>query len=199
MKQRMIISSIVAITIALAGGLAACAPQASSDPEAHESGRDGTAAAAQVAWSIDADCASCHATEAESSKSVPCLAKQHVDLGYSCIDCHADEQAMSDAHRDYGEANPPTSLKKTEIAADTCLSCHESLEAIAAKTPDVTLADSKDTAVNPHALPSSEDHDAIACTDCHVSHESVDTKQEALGTCTSCHHAGVFECGTCHT
>ena len=63
----------------------------------------------------------------------------------------------------------------------------------------MTIADDKGTAVNPHALPASPDHDSLACIDCHTSHEAAPALEEAESTCASCHHAGVFECGTCHS
>lgn len=195
----------LAATAALAlGGLAAlggCAPQepATASDAGAESASTEDAGEELVSWSPDADCTACHAKEASSTDASGCLAQAHVQLGYACVDCHADEQGLAAVHADGAAGTPAGKLKATNVAESTCLSCHDSREAIAETTADVEIVDDKGTGVNPHALPASTDHDALVCTDCHVSHEAKPALEEAEGICASCHHAGVFECGTCHS
>lgn len=199
MRHRTI---LFATTVALAGivALAGCAPQAEGEPDAAGAPSAGAEQKVEAAaWSPDADCAACHAKEASSAEEAGCLAQAHMQLGRACADCHADEQALASVHEKSASGTPATKLKATEVADEACLACHESREAVAAKTADVALEDDRGTAVNPHALAPSPDHDAIECTSCHVSHETRPALEEAQGTCASCHHAGVFECGTCHT
>lgn len=199
MKHRTILA--LAATIALVGtvAVAGCAPRGDDDTQNAGAPTSGAQQGEAAAWSPDADCGACHAKEGSSSEETGCLSQAHVELGYACTDCHADGQALESAHAQNASATPATKLKATDVADETCLGCHESRDAIAAKTPDVALADDRGTAVNPHELTPSPDHDAIECADCHVSHEAKPALEEAQGTCASCHHAGVFECGTCHT
>ena len=190
-------------SLSLAGvlALAGCAPQASSQSTdqdaAAASASDGAETAAN--WSPDADCAACHEKEASSAEAPGCLAQAHAQLGYVCADCHADEQSLTAAHKNGASGTPATRLQASDVDDAACLACHDSREAIAAQTTDVTIADDKGTAVNPHALPASPDHYSLACIDCHTSHEAAPALEEAESTCASCHHAGVFECGTCHS
>lgn len=200
MKHRTII--VFAATAAVAGivALAGCAPQtesASSGAQTleSESSQQGTTAT----WSPDADCSTCHAKEASSTGTAGCLAQTHASQGYSCTDCHADEQSLATAHGQNVSGTPAAKLKTTDVGDAACLACHDSREAIAVQTADTVLSDDKGTTVNPHELPPSADHDALECMSCHVSHEAKPALEEAQGICASCHHAGVFECGTCHT
>lgn len=186
---------VIAVTVAgVLCGMVACAPK----PAVVEPGGDDPTPSVEVAWSMDVDCGICHTAEATSVKNVACLAKAHADLNYGCTDCHTDATALAKAHENSSTGTPAGKLKRTDVSEETCLACHESKEVLAQKTADVMLSDGTRD-VNPHALPSSKDHDGLPCTDCHVSHVQSNALDEAKGTCLSCHHSGVFECGTCHT
>ena len=73
----------------------------------------------------------------------------------------------------------------------------QSPEEHVALTAGVTeLTDSNGTMVNPHEVMGlTEGHADIVCADCHAMHSAGSTAAE---TCVSCHHAGVYECNTCH-
>lgn len=93
----------------------------------------------------------------------------------------------------------PSKLRKSSIDEAICFSCHDSYESLAAKTTEVTvLTDSAGTTVNPHALPASDDHDRLTCIDCHSMHGAEGADALAQNACVTCHHTGVYECGTCH-
>ncbi len=199
MKHRIAGICAIAFLASVVSSGAGCAPQQSESSSDDRPKQEASATPVQVDWSMESDCAQCHASESTSMTGFDCFAKAHADEGYVCVDCHVDEAALSDVHKDSASGNPATKLVKTEVGEDICLSCHGSFDEIADKTADVALVDDKGTAVNPHALPSSKDHDALACADCHVSHEEASALDEAQSLCASCRHSGVFECGTCHS
>lgn len=195
MKNRIVLSLATLSTLVILACFAGCMPQQTTQTSSPKESSTET----PIAWSIDTDCSPCHTAEATSTTGTEaCLAKAHADLGNKCADCHEDTSALADVHANAGDATPASALKKTEVTAQTCLSCHESLDVLAQKTADVAIVDDVGNSANPHALQSSKDHDAIACADCHVSHKASDALSEAKSVCLSCHHAGVFECGTCH-
>lgn len=200
MKQRTIAACATAFILTGLIALAGCAPSGNTESAQDKTGSE-TVDQTQTlaAWSPDSDCATCHAKEASSAKEAGCLAQAHTELGYPCADCHDDEQGLTKAHGESASGAPASKLKATEVDDEACLACHESRAAIAEKTTDVALSDDRGTTVNPHELAPSPDHEAIACVDCHASHQALPALEEAQGTCASCHHAGVFECGTCHS
>ena len=183
---------------ALCVALSACAPQQTAPVggEAGEGGQGGTAVSAE--WSPDADCAACHAREQESYEDSACLASLHADV--ACGQCHDDSSALATAHEGSSSSDKaPARLKVTEVSDAACLSCHyETKEALAEATPDVVVADSQGNGRNPHALDGVADHEGIGCSDCHGMHSSEPVQEQAKATCTNCHHAGVYECYTCH-
>lgn len=188
-----------ALLLALAISAAACAPQAAA-PEggSQAAGKDG-AAAVTAEWSPEADCTVCHTAEAASREDSNCLASKHV--ASNCTDCHAPTDELAAEHEGKTASDRlPKRLSKTEVSQDQCLSCHDSYEALAAKTADYQgLVDSEGTVVNPHALPASDDHAGITCTNCHAMHAAdANTEEKSKAKCVSCHHADVFACGTCH-
>lgn len=180
--------------------------------------------AADSAWSMDADCASCHAKEAQThvviegtadaakpaSKDAAAseltaveadpLPLAAVHQAVPCTGCHSDEKALSTVHGGVtADSKLPKRLRKAKIDEALCLSCHGSYEDLAEKTADCTvLTDSTGTVVNPHDLPEGADHAKIDCLDCHAAHKAQEVSETTLNTCTGCHHTGVFECGTCH-
>ena len=188
--------------------------------------------AADSAWSMDADCASCHAKEAQThvviedaedagaagvgdaakpaskdaAASEPTAAGADplplaaVHQAVPCTGCHSDEKVLSTVHDGVtADSKLPKRLRKAKIDEALCLGCHGSYEDLAEKTADCTvLTDSAGTVVNPHDLPEGADHAKIDCLDCHSMHKEQSSMATAMNTCTGCHHAGTFECGTCH-
>ena len=89
-----------------------------------------------------------------------------------------------------------TTRLESPIENELCFTCHGSYEALAEKTADGTvLTDKTGTVVNPHAIPANGEHnEEPACKNCHKMHGDSDPQEY----CRSCHHADVYECGTCH-
>ncbi|WP_251231458.1 cytochrome c3 family protein [Adlercreutzia aquisgranensis] len=208
MRNRTIQLTMAACVVAGVIALAGCAPQASPSVSSNSADTNSTASSAEangadaitMNWSPDSDCSVCHQTEAASTQGGACLAATHATNNTQCVDCHTDESTLATVHADGAGKDPATKLRKTKMTSEDCLACHEhdSLEAIAERTADVVVTDDQGKAINPHALPEGRDHESLACTACHVSHVATDTLTEARSTCIGCHHAGVFECGTCH-
>ena len=204
MNRKVARALIPAVTVAVfIGLLAAAAGCGSGGAVADEPTATGTVDLS-FTWSADADCASCHQTEQDSTQAAAMIASVHNANGVTCLDCHSDDQQLADAHEGVTAASKmPIRLRLTSISEDTCLGCHESNHtdpvALAALTTGSTaLTDSKGTVVNPHALPENSDHAIITCVSCHSMHTSVPTGQTAKERCLDCHHEDVFECGTCH-
>ena len=197
--------AVLALTVVL-WSLFGCAPKEAPDEQVandQEQASDTSALDGQpVNWTMESDCATCHASEAESPSDPACTqAIAHEAEGITCMDCHTEEETLATAHADV-KFGDKTTTKATVATVDptTCESCHGTLEEVAALTTGSTaLTDSKGTTVNPHARPASEQHDAnpMTCTDCHNNH-SDDLPKDAMSYCAQCHHRGTFECGTCH-
>lgn len=119
-------------------------------------------------------------------------------LGLVCTDCHADSDGLNSGHKKLNSGKESKRLKKSEVANEACTSCHEIERLEKATASYKGIIDNNGTVVNPHALPASESHDNIHCTDCHEAHSGKTIDETGVGTCISCHHAGVFECNTCH-
>lgn len=167
--------------------IAGCSPSSNADAE-QQSSKSNAAEAVDFVWQPDADCATCHDKEdAEGS-----IASTHAALGQDCMSCHDDQALLESAHE--GVTSKSLMPRKATINQDTCLSCHESYEKLAEKTADKPIVDSNGTEINPHAVPQSEEHGEQACNNCHAGHKD----KEPTEYCSSCHHAGVFECYTCH-
>ncbi|WP_139653547.1 cytochrome c3 family protein [Raoultibacter phocaeensis] len=173
-----------------------CAPHAPSEREREE---QAPPVEVEFTWSADVDCSACHADEATSMVTAGYPAAVHEAEGESCASCHADDTALASAHEGALPSSAmPKRLVKTKVDEGLCLSCHN-LEELAAKTAESTvLADSQGLVENPHALPQTENHAAIACADCHKMHSSEAVADTAKAQCLSCHHENVFECNTCH-
>ena len=117
----------------------------------------------------------------------------------SCADCHSDTESCQTSQRhelrrssadpseaDRGVERGMPRLPRSERA------CPENGVGYGAHR-------SNGKTVNPHDLPATETHQAITCTNCHTMHsEQTDLDGDAKSYCTSCHHADVFECYTCH-
>lgn len=128
-------------------------------------------------------------------------ARMHVQsMGLTCTTCHNDEEGLAKAHRKMDSGKTAKRLKRTSVSDEVCLTCHDKEQLVAA-TADVTvLTDTKGTTVNPHDIPANDSHADIQCVSCHQAHYDEDETIEtmAMGVCVDCHHAQVFECGTCH-
>ena len=147
------------------------------------------------------DCATCHSAEAATTSEASLGAGVHATAaGTDCATCHSDEAALATVHQGADATGAmPQKLRKTTVEAQTCQAagCHDlSAEELGALTADITdLTDSKGTTVNPHEVMGlTAGHGDIACSDCHGMHRET----VAADTCVGCHHAGVYECNTCH-
>ncbi|WP_281656136.1 cytochrome c3 family protein [Eggerthella sinensis] len=181
---------------------AGCTPQAPSSTEGGNGDAGDQPVAVAFTWSAEADCAMCHAKEDASMTDASCLAATHEQEGNTCSTCHTDVQGLTKAHE---SATPEDAVKKatklrdTTIDEDACFSCHGSYDELAEKTASSTLlTDSQGTVVNPHARPDGEGHADQTCADCHVMHSDEPVTESAPAFCISCHHAGVYQCNTCH-
>lgn len=177
-------------------------------------------------WSIDLDCAECHAAQSmtmdvtdkaavvtdgqekdESKKDEAVLEMtghegyiaSHVAFGWNCITCHEDSKELETAHKRLNSGKEATRLKRTSVSDELCRTCHET-KGLAKQTVDCKyLTDDNGTTVNPHGLPETSDHASISCMSCHQAHETKESLvQTARDVCANCHHANVYECGTCH-
>lgn len=196
--RRAACATVAALATAALCCLGACAPQQTSDGGARDDAKS-NAPAVDVAWSMDRDCGTCHATERGSYDSSACEASQHKDV--ACAQCHGDEATLAAVHEGKTASDKmPTRLKKTSVEDATCFSCHYGDRAglVAATDGSVVLTDSEGTERNPHDPEGVAEHEAIACGDCHNMHSDEDIQERAMSECLSCHHEGVFACYTCH-
>ena len=196
---------LAAVSLGLCCLLAACAPSGAgqgTSAEGSASSDAGTGSEAPVVavdWSPESDCVTCHENEGASLSDTACELSAHPDL--RCVDCHADEASLSQAHEGAtADGKKPTKLKATEVDQAACLECHYgSVEALAEATAGtVTVVDSQGTEANPHEVLLQEQHAEIACADCHNMHSDKDVTEVAHNECLSCHHTDVFQCYTCH-
>lgn len=190
---------LMAFFVAAVLSLSGCAPQESSNGAGKQS-NEAEAATQTVAWSADSDCSTCHEAESKSLEDSSYLCSTHDQQGLSCMSCHADESALSDAHAKAKDlTKTATKLKKTDVDASVCESCH-SLSDLQAATADLTLlTDENGKTVNPHDLPANEEHAVIDCASCHSMHTTETADTLAPDKCLSCHHQNVYECHTCHS
>lgn len=194
--KRFAVGLAVASTIVFFSG---CSPAAPVEQGVGDDA-DGVAQSLTVEWSKDADCSACHVMEQGLMGDPACLAGSHAERGVECLTCHADEEGLEAVHEGATTAPSATGkLKKTAVSGDVCATCHDQAELAEAVAGSVELEDAEGTKANPHFLPANEEHAGIECVDCHKAHEcDADVRGAARETCTSCHHAGVFACYTCH-
>lgn len=185
-------AACVAGVLAFAG----CAPQAPSEGSRPDRS---TPVDVEFAWSAEADCSMCHADEAASMTMAGYPAATHEAEGETCASCHADNAALASAHEGaLPSSTMPKRLTKTKVDDTLCLACHDQEELAEKTAASTVLADSQGLVENPHALPETENHTAIACSDCHKMHSPETAAETAKAKCLSCHHEDVFECNTCH-
>lgn len=192
---------IALLVAAFAGAALGCSPQGPSQESAGDRGQN-QESAAQVVWSPDMDCTTCHTEEAATMEDGSMGAYVHVQEAQTeCSTCHVDSATLSEVHQDATATDAmPKKLKESSVEPATCQAagCHDvSADDMLALTADVTeLTDSQGTQVNPHEVMGlTAGHADILCSDCHSMHKA---KANAADTCVSCHHAGVYECNTCH-
>lgn len=177
----------------------ACAPQTAQEPPASSDSSD-KATAIAFTWSEESACETCHDSVTQSFDDDASVASLHTSLKSDCFSCHSDKEGLQKAHAKVTleSKKKSLSLKKTSVTPDACTTCHE-LGALSATTESSTiLTDSNGLTVNPHSLPVSSEHDALSCSSCHPLHQSKGPDSIAPGVCKNCHHADVYECGTCH-
>lgn len=190
---------IMAATMAFVFCLFGCAPQPNVDSSEGEQADQ--AMKLQITWSVDSDCGVCHAVENSSLQDESCLASIHQAEGLACIDCHDDVDTLSVVHADLTEESMDGTKRLKKTSVDNCESCHDKAELAEVTASSAALVDSEGRTANPHSLPSTEGHEEFgaACTECHDMHASqADPNEDAEKFCLSCHHAGVYECHTCH-
>ncbi|WP_282209024.1 cytochrome c3 family protein [Parvibacter caecicola] len=208
MKKKNCLAAVV-VGVLLVAGLAGCGSQggeavSSVAPTVPWQGITATPASledkAEFKLSDDSDCEACHEAEVESATDGECLAGNPAHADLTCIDCHPSDKALVKVHSKIdADSKPKNKLKKTSVVDEACLQCHDT-EAIEAATPaEAFLTDLNGTSVNPHAAKAmTASHADLNCVSCHVTHKDGDVNENAYKACLSCHHAEVFECGTCH-
>jgi hypothetical protein len=200
MRKRMLVV-LAALSVTGALVLFACAPQTNTEGQGSsqsETDESQTLSTAQVEWGAETDCTPCHEVEKQSMSDSVYLASRHTDQ--RCTSCHGDIATLEAVHADTtASSRAPKRLKKTEVDEKLCLSCHYgSQEALHEATTDAKLVDKNGLEISPHNIPKVSSHATIACADCHSMHKATPTHEQAKALCAGCHHAEVFECGTCH-
>lgn len=137
--------------------------------------------------------------ETTEDSGIADYAAMHVaTFGFECATCHVESEGLEAGHKKLNSGKEAKRLRKSEVDASFCTDCHQ-IEELAEATATYTgLTDANGTCVNPHDLPAGESHESVLCTDCHQVHSEKTLNETAVTTCNGCHHAGVFECGTCH-
>ena len=203
-KYRSIVLTLGALALIAGMVFNGCSPTITDGGGTAPSGNDDPNPT--VAWSLAADCVSCHAKEAGTMTSAGYLANTHSTGGVKCADCHKDESVLKTVHEGKtADSKKPKFLKKTEVGEATCLSsaCHDTtMEKLTELTAGCTIfTDSNGTTVNPHTVIGlNKDHqDGLECASCHAMHTDgygeTNTFQQV---CLDCHHQDVYECHTCH-
>ena len=178
-------------------GLTAAAEEGTADrtkADAETTDEEGTADGAKAdAETTDEELGSAHTTE------VAAYARMHVqNFKFECTTCHIESEGLEKAHKKLNSGKEATRLKRSEVDDSICLTCHQSEKLVEATADYTGLTDAKGTTVNPHELPKVGNHEIIQCFNCHQVHSEKAITETAIAACNSCHHAGVFECGTCH-
>lgn len=201
-KRKLLLATLTTVTAVSIFALAAigCAPRADSSD-----GPDGSSEVTGVTdapfdWSIQSDCSICHTAEASAvTDSAHAQAVAHAELG--CVSCHTEEPVLAAAHAGVSLADKPaTKPTVITVSEQACVSCHGDLSQVAELTADSqALRDDQGLVVNPHQRPEGASHDAnpATCTSCHNNHSET-LARDAKKYCASCHHRGIWQCGTCH-
>ena len=191
---------VLALTVVLTVFcIAGCSPQQNDKTPAQDGAKTEDV---QVDWSLSTDCVTCHVAEKATMVEGASGAHAHVQQAQAtCATCHVDEAKLAKAHEGKTATDPmPKKLKTTTVDTETCQSsgCHDLTEdeMLALTAGNTGLIDSKGTQVSPHnVIGLTSGHADITCSSCHNMH---DEKMDAAALCVTCHHAGVYECNTCH-
>ncbi|MEG0503212.1 MAG: cytochrome c3 family protein [Raoultibacter sp.] len=199
-KRSWVKAVCVLSAVLLVGLVVGCSPQQGTDAKPQQD--TGSSDPIKVTWSADTDCATCHSTEDASMTNAAMGAAMHAkDAQATCMTCHTDEKKLATAHEGKTASDPsPKKLKKTTVDVATCQSagCHDlsKEEMLALTASDTQLIDTNGTHVNPHdVIGKTEGHADITCSNCHNMHTE---STNPADSCITCHHSGVYECGTCH-
>ena len=191
----------LALAVALAISALACGPApagvAAAAGDADEGARAGGAEAPKGSTGKEG----VGGEEAASESPIEAYVATHASrFGFTCATCHDDEAGLAEGHEKLNSGKVSKRLKKSSVSSEACLACHSWDDLAAATEGYDGLVDERGTVVNPHALPDVEEHATIACTDCHKAHTlgAKPVADSSIIACLTCHHAGVFECGTCH-
>ena len=186
------------------GGSGLAAPSSSSlgglaAPGASDAAASDVWSPADGDWTYDLECAACHEKETSSFENEKCLAAKHASL--DCKLCHADEEGLVKAHGAItAKSSNPSNLVSTKVDVEsTCQLCHDASKLVEATASSVVLTDDNGTVVNPHDIPQNDKHADTTCISCHKIHSTTALEKTATRYCKGCHHAGVYECNTCHT
>ena len=193
---------LATIMVLVLAALAGCAPQTTDVGNAAEGQGKSTAETITVEWSFEGDCGICHSNEmATLSDAALCASVHQNEATAQCISCHTDEATLEKVHDGKtADDKPAKRLKKTSVLAETCQSagCHDlSPEEMIEKASGYEgLVDANGTRVNAHEVMTlTPGHAETTCISCHSMHKPT---VDAASTCVACHHAGVYECNTCH-
>ncbi len=109
---------VAALGLSLGGhAQAATSPDSSSQP---------------IEWSTDLDCtATCHSAQAEAMADETTQgAAAHGSL--ACVSCHTDAKGLVEGHAKVtaDDTKSPKRLKKSEVASDGCLTCHQATDGV---------------------------------------------------------------------
>lgn len=168
-RAKLLVSlGVVAFAALLAGAIlmaTGCAPQMTTNDRAQE--EEDPLMAQPVDWSIDDDCATCHAAEEATMVDENCpQASLHGDM--ECLECHTAEDAMTEAHANLtlGDAIPEDEIKPkaNTVDAESCQDpeCHGTIEEMAKLTEGNTeFKDEKGKVQNPHGRPSGNSCDRV--------------------------------------
>lgn len=191
--------SVTGISSSVGGEVALPRDSTTSDSATDEPEIDQHAEVPEWAQGELADCVACHSRIIDESGNTIGLYSSHGS--FTCFDCHNDP-VLAELHEDADEAKGQKvrKLKKTEVTVPNCSACHDQESLAEALISSTVLTDANGTCVNPHAIPQIEPHQIISCFNCHAIHtEDSNVDKAAQKTCASCHHANVYECGTCHS
>lgn len=191
-SKKMLIFIVCVVVVCALLVLAGCA----GGGETNASPKTDDTQQASSGWDANVDCASCHTAEAFSQVSESSRHAEH--SGVNCLSCHIDNEDLAKVHTNASADASKAKLKKTEVDASMCLSCHKKADLSTATASNAVLTDKEGLTVNPHDLPVNEDHEKVNCASCHVMHTDKDITEEAQASCISCHHENVYECYTCH-
>lgn len=192
-KAMIAIVVILSLSAALAFS-SGCAPRsASGDSKSAKS----STMTVDFTWTEGSNCSVCHTVQADSFADSQCVASQHAES--DCLVCHVDAEALSSLHEGVSTDSKMTKrLQSTEVSDEICFGCHAGREQLTEQTAACTVfTDNNGTVVNPHAMPNNSDHDSFTCASCHDMHVA-SSAEDYQQKCIGCHHAGVYECGTCH-